>query len=295
MVQATRRAADLGAAERRREVRAPFRLAVALRGCAPHQRPALWRRGWREAGRRVIYRRLHLEIVLRAAACDAELPTQPRAPHMLERAHARLARRYLDAGEHGLACDHLEAVRRARARYAYAHAPLTAQFHRQLAVCECELHLRDTDLLERPFARDEARAAAQHAKRAAARLKRERHDHLVAKRRDVERLAAAAAAAEAEAAARRREKQGRPRMGLSRAERKEQQALESQRAAAEQARAIAEEVKQALRAPPPLTEEQLRREEIARDRAAADAAVDRCRAARAAAAARAWLENARLR
>lgn len=295
MVQATRRAADLGAAERRREVRAPFRLAVALRGCAPHQRPALWQRGWREAGCRVIYKRLHLEIVLRTAACEAELPTQPRAPHMLERAHARLARRYLDAGEHGLARDHLEAVQLSRSRYAYAHAPLTAQFHRQLAVCECELHLRDTDLLERPFARDEARAAAQHAKRAAARLKRERHDHLVAKRRDVERLAAAAAATEAEAAARRREKQGRPRMGLSRAERKEQQALESQRAAAEQARAIAEEVKRALRAPPPLTEEQLRREDIARDGAAADAAVDRCRAARAAKAARAWLEDARLR
>ena len=90
MVQARRKAADLGAAERRAEVQPPFRLAATLRGCAAPRRPAAFRRGWREAGRRVMMKRLHLEVVLRDAAAAAGLPTQPHAPRALEKAHVRL-------------------------------------------------------------------------------------------------------------------------------------------------------------------------------------------------------------
>ena len=164
MVQARRKAADLGAAERRAEVQPPFRLAATLRGCAAPRRPAAFRRGWREAGRRVMMKRLHLEVVLRDAAAAAGLPTQPHAPRALEKAHVRLATHYLAAGEHALCKAHLDEVLRGRAAYAwYAHAPLDAAFYRRLAVCECELHLRDTALLELPFARDEAVAAAPAA------------------------------------------------------------------------------------------------------------------------------------
>ena len=296
MVQARRKAADLGAAERRAEVQPPFRLAATLRGCAAPRRPAAFRRGWREAGRRVMMKRLHLEVVLRDAAAAAGLPTQPHAPRALEKAHVRLATHYLAAGEHALCKAHLDEVLRGRAAYAwYAHAPLDAAFYRRLAVCECELHLRDTALLELPFARDEAVAAALDAKRAKQRLQRERHAKLVAKRRDMDRLAAAAAAAEAkEAERRRRAKNSRPKMGLSRAERKRQQALDEQRRDLEAARLREEARREALRTPPP-SEAQLAREALARDRALADGAVDRCRAAAAARAARAWLEDARLR
>ena len=296
MVQARRKAADLGAAERRAEEQPPFRLAATLRGCAAPRRPAAFRRGWREAGRRVMMKRLHLEVVLRDAAAAAGLPTQPHAPRALEKAHVRLATHYLAAGEHALCKAHLDEVLRGRAAYAwYAHAPLDAAFYRRLAVCECELHLRDTALLELPFARDEAVAAALDAKRAKQRLQRERHAKLVAKRRDMDRLAAAAAAAEAkEAERRRRAKNSRPKMGLSRAERKRQQALDEQRRDLEAARLREEARREALRTPPP-SEAQLAREALARDRALADGAVDRCRAAAAARAARAWLEDARLR
>ena len=260
MVQARRKAADLGAAERRAEVQPPFRLAATLRGCAAPRRPAAFRRGWREAGRRVMMKRLHLEVVLRDAAAAAGLPTQPHAPRALEKAHVRLATHYLAAGEHALCKAHLDEVLRGRAAYAwYAHAPLDAAFYRRLAVCECELHLRDTALLELPFARDEAVAAALDAKRAKQRLQRERHAKLVAKRRDMDRLAAAAAAAEAkEAERRRRAKNSRPKMGLSRAERKRQQALDEQRRDLEAARLREEARREALRTPPP-SEAQLAR------------------------------------
>ena len=198
----------------------------------------------------------------------------------------RLATHYLAAGEHALCKAHLDEVLRGRAAYAwYAHAPLDAAFYRRLAVCECELHLRDTALLELPFARDEAVAAALDAKRAKQRLQRERHAKLVAKRRDMDRLAAAAAAAEAkEAERRRRAKNSRPKMGLSRAERA---AAGARRAAPgpEAARLREEARREALRTPPP-SEAQLAREALARDRALADGAVDRRWAAAARAGAR---------
>ena len=137
MVQARRKAADLGAAERRAEVQPPFRLAATLRGCAAPRRPAAFRRGWREAGRRVMMKRLHLEVVLRDAAAAAGLPTQPHAPRALEKAHVRLATHYLAAGEHALCKAHLDEVLRGRAAYAwYAHAPLDAAFYRCLAVLD---------------------------------------------------------------------------------------------------------------------------------------------------------------
>ena len=208
----------------------------------------------------------------------------------------RLATHYLAAGEHALCKAHLDEVLRGRAAYAwYAHAPLDAAFYRRLAVCECELHLRDTALLELPFARDEAVAAALDAKRAKQRLQRERHAKLVAKRRDMDRLAAAAAAAEAkEAERRRRAKNSRPKMGSEPRGAERQQALDEQRRDLEAARLREEARREALRTPPP-SEAQLAREALARDRALADGAVDRCRAAAAARAARAWLEDARLR
>ena len=165
-------------------------------------------------------KRLHLEVVLRDAAAAAGLPTQPHAPRALEKAHVRLATHYLAAGEHALCKAHLDEVLRGRAAYAwYAHAPLDAAFYRRLAVCECELHLRDTALLELPFARDEAVAAALDAKRAKQRLQRERAAKLVAAPGHGPPRGGGRGGRGQEAERRRRAKNSRPKMGLSRAER----------------------------------------------------------------------------